>query len=102
MSRRTGNEILIENEYNKGKTSIKYKMTIVRTNTLDIHKKKVNAMNIDNMRRLLFTAGEDKKLNIIDYETLKPVGSLKTSNARLRAMAINEELKRLYASSCEG
>jgi WD40 repeat protein len=77
-------------------------MTIIRTNTLDIHKKKVNALKIDNMRRLLFTGGEDRKLNVIDYETLKVVGSLKTTNARLRALAINEDLKRLYASSCEG
>jgi WD40 repeat protein len=50
----------------------------------------------------MISVGNDRRLKVFDVDTMKLVGSLKTKNARFRALALNEDLQRLYASSYEG
>lgn len=58
-------------------------------------------MKVDEERSLLYSAGHDKKICVIDLDNQKLAGQLKATNAHFRALEINPELKRLYASSFE-
>lgn len=52
----------------------------------------------------LYTAGEDRRICIIDVKEkcLAPGGTIKTSNSRIKCLALDPGTKRLYASSLEG
>ncbi len=66
-----------------------------------MHKLKVNDIKADIQRKIMISIANDHRMNLYDLEEGKIVGKLKTSNSKLRTIAINEELKRLYASSFE-
>lgn len=58
-------------------------------------------MKAEGNRKILVTIGEDHRLNIYDLEEKKLAGRIKIKNANLRALCINEDLKRVYVSSQE-
>lgn len=61
-------------------------------------------MKADGQRGLLYSCGDDKKLCIIDVNQSKLLqgGVLKISNYHTKFLALEADLKRLYASTLEG
>lgn len=71
----------------------RYKLQFLRHVTESkMHKDKVNALVIDQSRNVLFSAGNDKRFQIFDLDTMQARGGLKTVNSRFRCLEINEEL----------
>lgn len=68
-------------------------------NEINLHKQQITAMVVDQSRNLVITAGNDKRIKIVDLDTMQVKGTLKTANCRFGCLAINEELQRIYAGS---
>ena len=50
------------------------------------HKDKINDMAMEQMRKLLYSVGGDKKLNVVDIERKSVATWIKTANAKLKAL----------------
>ncbi len=57
-----------------------------------MHKDKINDLVIDQSRNVMFSAGNDKRFQIFDLDTMQARGGLKTANSRFRCLEINQEL----------
>ena len=57
-----------------------------------MHKDKINDLVIDQSRDVMFSAGNDKRFQIFDLDTMQARGGLKTANSRFRCLEINQEL----------
>ena len=76
----------------------KYKLQFLRHLTEEkMHKGKINSIVLDQSRNLMFSAGDDKRFQIFDLDTMKVRGGLKTVNSRFRCLEINDDLQRIYA-----
>lgn len=73
-----------------------------RHSCINAHKDKINDMKIDTSRGFLYSIGHDKRLTIVDLNEKCVVMHFKTANAKLKAMCIDQALKRLYVSSYDG
>lgn len=73
-----------------------------RHSNLQPHRDKIVGMSLDRVRNYLYTIAYDKRLSIIDLNEKKVVFTMKGFNAKFRAICLDEQLRRLYASSYEG
>lgn len=84
----------------------KFSIEVTREGRFQVHKPgtKIRDMKADVHGGLLYTAGEDRRICIVDVKEkrLVPGGMLKTSNSRIKCIALDPGSKRLYASSLEG
>eukprot|EP00347_Sterkiella_histriomuscorum_P007307 403349456 len=80
----------------------KHYLEFSRHSSINAHKQKIVGMALERTRGFLYSIGYDKRINIIDITEKKIVFTMKGFNAQFRALCIDEQLKRLYVSSCEG
>lgn len=60
-------------------------------------------MKADGTRGILYSAGEDRRICLTNIkEGSRNVGVLKTSNSQVKYLALDSDMKRLYASTLEG
>jgi len=63
---------------------------------------KVKAMVVDQRRNYLYSAGEERFINVLDFSSNKLLGLIKVGNACPTHLEIDADLQRLYVSTKEG
>lgn len=63
---------------------------------------KVKAMVVDQRRNYLYSAGEERFINVLDFGANKLLGLIKVGNASPTHLEIDADLSRLYVSTKEG
>jgi len=79
----------------------KLQVELYRTSVINCHSKKVKKVCIHQLRQLIYSIGEDKKLCVSSMETHNRLFQIKCSNMHPKTMELHQDNSRLYVAMKE-